>query len=82
MSDGGHVRWSVGSLICSLPRRTVKVDGNTDDWAGLWPQWNAPMVTDRHPFQPGTQMTKAFVCRDDKFLYSNSKFEVSRNAMP
>jgi hypothetical protein len=74
LSDGLHGRWSLESFTSSLPRRTVKVDGKSNDWTGLWPQWSKPARTDLFPNQPGTQPTKIFMCRDDKYLYGRMDF--------
>jgi hypothetical protein len=74
VSNDSHVRSSVGYLIGSLPRRTVKVDGKSDDWTGLWPQWTTPSMPDLYPNQPGTQLRKVFLCRDDRYLYVRVDF--------
>jgi hypothetical protein len=66
--------WRVGYLIASLPRWTMKIDGKSDDWRGVWPQWTTPARIDIYPNQSGTQLTKVSVCRDDKFLYGKVDF--------
>jgi hypothetical protein len=74
VSNGIHAQWSMDTLTAFLPRKTIKVDGKSDDWAGLLPLWTTPGRTDPYPNQPGTRMTKVFMCRDDRFLYGRIDF--------
>jgi hypothetical protein len=74
IGNGVVGRWKVGDLVASLPRWTMKIDGKSDDWRGVWPQWTAPARSDIFPNQSGTQLTKVSVCRDDKFLYGRAEF--------
>jgi hypothetical protein len=71
---GRAARWSPDLLVASVPRRTVKGDGRTDDWSGLWPIWLQGPVSDKYPNQPGTRIARAYVCRDDRFLYFRIDF--------
>ena len=63
-----------GSMTTFLARRTIKVDGKIDDWEGIWPAWQMPSTTVFYRNQPGTQMTKTFVCRDDQNIYCRMEF--------
>jgi ankyrin repeat protein len=74
VANGFHAELGLESFESLLPRRTVKVDGKVDDWAGLWPIWELPVTADRYLDQPGTQMAKGFACRDDNYLYLRYDF--------
>jgi hypothetical protein len=69
----GSVRESVYAMQWHIPRRTVRVDGNVDEWKGLTAAW-VPERQQGFPSQPGTDLVRGFVCRDDAFLYVRYEF--------
>ena len=87
-SPGSTIRLSMDSLVASIPRRTIKVDGKTDDWSGiesLWggvrekgdSYWFQPPTSKTNPFpnQTGTRLAAAFVSRDDSNIYLRLDFD-------
>jgi hypothetical protein len=74
ITNGINGQWRLGYFTALLPRKTIKIDGKGDDWAGIWPQWTSPAPTDMYPNQPGTELTRVYACRDDKFLYCKVDF--------
>ena len=63
------------ALDASLARRTIKVDGRTDDWEGILPTWEVAKLSDPFPQQPGTEVTRAYLCRDDHNIYLRMDFD-------
>ena len=53
--SGRTVTRSVYELILQIPRRTIKMDGNTEDWAGLLPTWKSGKNYSYWAGQPGTE---------------------------
>ena len=72
LSIGADERKSTVSLTTRLPRKTIAV-GKADDLADVWPQWIV-RASDLYPNQPGTQMTKVYLFRDDRLLYGRINF--------
>jgi hypothetical protein len=70
---GDTVKESVYSMTWHLPRRTIQLDGNADDWKGLAPVW-LPLRELAFKTQPGTVMARGFACRDDTYLYIRFEF--------
>jgi hypothetical protein len=70
---GEEKKARVEDLEARLPRRTIRVDGAPDDWAGIWPVWSGEPA-DRYPDQPGTRLARVFLCRDDTNLYGRMDF--------
>jgi hypothetical protein len=64
---------SIYSMTWRLARRTIRMDGKTNDWGGLQPVW-IPIPQLVFPNQPGTRITKGFACRDDNNLYFKYEF--------
>ncbi len=88
VANGGTVRQPLEGTVAVLPIRQVKVDGKTDDWAGLEPLWQGvrergssywfqppTSPTDPFPHQPGTRLANAWICRDDENLYIRMDFD-------
>jgi len=71
---GLETQRSVYSMIWQIPRRTITIDGKTDDWEGLVPIWSVGENFNPYPDQPGTKIEKGYVCRDDKYLYYRYDF--------
>jgi hypothetical protein len=61
-----------------LPRRTIKIDGKMDDWAGLEPVFIGNSYADKLPNAGGSKIEKGYVCRDDKNLYWRMDFADGR----
>jgi len=60
---------SLGIISTSLARKTIKMDGKTDDWTGLLPVWINENHSDPFPIQSGTKMSAIYMCRDKNYLY-------------
>jgi hypothetical protein len=71
---GTESTWTPRTMTASLPRRTITVDGNGDDWEGIWPCWQGRFWTSFYPNQPGTRLARTFVCRDDDTIYWRMDF--------
>ncbi|MBL8968816.1 MAG: PEGA domain-containing protein [Spirochaetaceae bacterium] len=52
-----------------LPRKTIKIDGKTDDWAGVAAAFTDPAGDSGEKKASGSDLTAAYVCRDDTYLY-------------
>jgi hypothetical protein len=65
---------SVYELILQIPHRTIRMDGNPDDWAGLQPTWRNGKNYSYWAGQPGTKITKGYICRDDNYIYFKYEF--------
>ena len=52
-----------------VPQRTITVDGKLDDWIGVGPVFFASGDYDPFPKNPGTKLSKGYLCRDDKYLF-------------
>jgi len=74
-ASGNSLHLRLQSMGASLARRTIKVDGKTDDWDGILPTWEIAAPSDRFPSQPGTEMTRAYLCRDDANIYVRMDFD-------
>jgi hypothetical protein len=72
--SGRTLSRSVYELILQIPRRTIKMDGNPDDWAGLLPTWRNAKNYVYWAGQPGTRITKGYICRDDSYIYFRYDF--------
>ena len=70
---GGDVKESIYSMAWHIQRRTVRMDGNPEDWKGLMPVW-VPEPQTGIPDQPGTDLVRGFACRDDSYLYFRFEF--------
>lgn len=57
---------SSGEVYSMLLRKTIKIDGEKDDWKDLYPIWTVSTKTDPFPNQSGTKITDIYACRDDK----------------
>jgi hypothetical protein len=57
-----------------IPHRTIKIDGKTDDWAGILPVLTPQSTVDVFPNQPGTQIKQVFTSRDVKNFYFRIDF--------
>ncbi|MBU0929391.1 MAG: PEGA domain-containing protein [Spirochaetes bacterium] len=64
----------------AVPRRTIKVDGLLDDWAGIAPASGDRANDDRQPSEPGTDIEAAYIAYDDKYLYVMLDFADGRPA--
>jgi hypothetical protein len=65
---------SIYSMTWEIPRRTITMKGNMDDWSGLVPVWTSFSSLSGWPDQPGTHPSRGFACRDDKNLYFRYDF--------
>ena len=65
---------SIYGMLWDIPRRTIKIDGKTDDWADLLPAWVSGQNYNAWAGQTGTQIQRGYVCRDDKYLYFRYDF--------
>ena len=74
VAPGASEERSVLDLTWNLARRNISMKGNKDDWSGLVPIWDSVRNYVTFPGQPGTQITRGFACRDDKFVYFRYDF--------
>ena len=65
---------SVKLMTAKLMKRTIKLDGAVDDWEGVYPCWQPQSPKLAYPNQPGTQLTGAWICRDDQYIYWRMDF--------
>ncbi len=56
-------------LLYELPRRAIKIDGNTEDWGDLSPLLTDATSDDKMPKRTGTNIEFCYLCRDDKNVY-------------
>ena len=60
---------SVHSMTMLLPRRTIALDGKTDDWAGIEPVLDLSLSQALFMGDRRYSVTRLYMCRDDKNLY-------------
>jgi hypothetical protein len=65
---------SLYEMTAVLPRRTITMKGNAEDWAGVLPLWPDGQNYNTYAGQPGTKIAKGFACRDDNYLYIRYDF--------
>ena len=65
---------SIREMTAVLPQRTITMKGSAQDWAGLLPLWLDGQNHNLYAGQPGTQIARAFACRDDTYLYLRYDF--------
>ncbi len=65
---------SVKLMTAMLLRKTIRLDGALDDWEGISPCWQAQSPKLNYPNQPGTQLTRTYVCRDEQYIYWRMDF--------
>ncbi len=68
------------TLYHALPRRTIKVDGKDDDWAGIEPTFD-PSPKTNIPKIAGSEIAGGWICRDDKNLYLKISFSNGKPAL-
>jgi hypothetical protein len=74
VQSGGTRTLDCKNMIACLPHRTIKIDGKTDDWAGILPVMSPISSFDTFPNQPGTQITQVYACRDESTLFFRIDF--------
>jgi TolB-like protein len=86
----GNKHWSTfqyvgidGERTCSvkampveitLQRKTIKLNGKTEDWAGVEPIFTAANNVSVHPKISGSQIAGGSICRDDRYLFIRMDF--------
>lgn len=62
-------------ISVEIPRRSISIDGSPADWRGLDPIAAETAADDKLVKSPGTNLSKAFLCRDDTYLYWRVDFD-------
>jgi hypothetical protein len=86
--SGNTIRMNLDTMTAYVPRKTIKVDGKVDDWAGmesLWggfaknvdKYWVQPPTSRTDPFPgiTGTRLSGAWLARDDSNIYFRFDFD-------
>ena len=69
----GPVALFTDAMVYRVPHRTMKLDGNVERWQGLIPAVTGSAYSG-FSGQPGTAISRGYVCRDDGNLYVRYEF--------
>jgi hypothetical protein len=72
--SGTKVSIGIDVMRFVLQKRSIKIDGKMDDWAGIQQTMSGTGDRDKAPGEPGTRLAKGFACYDDKYFYWAMEF--------